>query len=581
MMWPRHALAVFLLAALNLGLYGRLYSPLDHAFPEGEAASAAVTRFVGENPHPWGWNPEKDGGQPTQTVALPAFHYAAALLTKLGNEPLYAHRILAVTLALLAPLVLYWMLLSFGLSWGAATGMAFGIALLSPFQRHDGSPLSFLPARLHYLEQSGDAPFVAGLTFLLVALPLLWRAGLRRDAASLFVAAVSIAVVLLTSGAASLVLGATILMLEVAMLGIAGEYRFSHRRIFAAMLWGYLLSCFWLGDRGFTSGFDLPWLKLLLGAIIIRLLFLGRRQPFLCFTVLSLWALSYLTYRLSIPALEIALELFVLLAFLTIAVKCFEQRSWLFRALTLVPLICLLILRADIRPHAPRLPLGSVPVVEPTASRIYLLSAARLKAQVQEWRGTWGMRPPSESEAFKATRWLVEHPPKGRVQILHPNLSPRLNAWVPFAQTQTVRDNDAEYRIWRPFPDRHLPALARIGGLAVDRLPFTSLAGTTGGSPLEFEWLRSSRIRVTGKLAKPESLLVKVNHHPGWQAQLNGQTVPVGRSDLGFMTFTPPAGPIDLQLEFNGTGEQHFWGYLSAFTWLASLGYVAFRSWRR
>jgi len=580
-MWPRHALAVFLLAALNLGLYGRLYSPLDHAFPEREAASAAVTRFVGENPNPWGWNPEGDGGQPAQSVALPAFHYAAALLTKLGNEPVYAHRILAVTLALLAPLALYAMLLSFAFSWPAATGIAIAMSVISPFQRHDGYPLSFLPARLHYLELSGDAPFVAGLTLLLVSLPLVWRAGLRRDPASLFLASVSIALILLTSGPAALVLGAAILMLELAMLGIAGEYRFSHRRVFAAMLWGYLLSCFWLGDRGFTSGLDLPWLKLLLGAIVIRLLFLGRRQPFLCFTLLSLWALSYLTYRLSIPALEIALELFVLLAFLTIAAKCIEHRSWTLRALAFVPLLCLLFVRADFRPRPPRLPFGNAQDVAPTAARIYSPSTGRLLAQVREWRGTWGMRPPSESEAFKSTRWLVEHPPKGRLQVLHPNLSPRLNAWVPFAQTQTVRDNDAEYRIWRPFPDRGLPALARFGGLAIDRMPFTSLAATAGGAPLEFEWLASSRIRVTGKLAKPESLLVKVNHHPGWQAQLNGQTVPVGRSDLGFMTFTPPAGPIDLQLEFNGTREQHLWSYLSAFTWLASLGYVAFRSWRR
>lgn len=566
--WPKHALALAALAAISLGLYGRLYSPLDHAYPDGEAASAAVTRFVAENPNLWGWNPTWAGGEPTQVRLRPTFHYAAALVTKLGNEPIYAHRIVAVTLVLFSPLALYLMVISFGGSGLMALGSATGVIFLSPLAIHQKPLLTFLPTQLMYLEHLGIGPDLAGITLIWIAMALLWRAAHDRRPLSLFLAAISIALVALSSGIATSFLTIVLVLLELAMLGIAGEYRFSHRRVFAAIIWALSLSIFAFADvkayYGLAPSFyGLAWEFALAGALSIRLLFLGRRQPFLCLVTMGVWV--FFAFQM-----WLMLEVFLILAIFAWMWKAFEQPQKLYRLAAVFPALLLFW-------H-----------YEPIQQRFYPVTVERLKAQFREWRGDWGMRRPSESEDFRISRWFVENPPRGRIYIdrFH-SLVSRMNAWVPYAQAgqpgqlnPTVlhgRRNGNEYLVASKPLDQQLPVAFKSGKSVVYRLPFQSLAmsakNKNEGRPLELTWISNNHVRIAGTLPREHSIDVEIYHHPGWSS-----SVPVGEDENGLIRLTPPAGPVDLHLEFKGTQSQHILGYLSAFAWVASLGYVAFRS---
>ncbi len=590
--WHKHGLALVLLAALNLGLWGRLYSPLDHAFPDGEAASAAITRFISENPNPWGWNPTWHGGQPTQLTALPAFHYAAALVAKLGNEPAYAHRMVAVTLALAAPLAIYGMVTAMGAPWLFGLFCGVGLTVLSPLRLITVGPISFLPARLIYLEQAGDASFLAGLSLVPVAIALIWRAARDHSPVVLLLAVITMAAIILTSGQATLVLMIVLGMLELTMLGIAGEYRFSHRQVFFASTWAYLLACFWVTPATYANlmGWPQPIIvpRLLAGAVLVRLLFLSRRKPLLCLLSLSLFAFGFVSYSTSEWAMLLVLELVLLLVVFAAVWWCVGQQRWSYRfgGLVVVVLLAVTCINIPVVYSWSRFrPFGYDWTGGVRTERLRLTTAKATKREFQKWRGDWGMRPPSRSDEFKITRWLVEHPPRGRILVetsTHLSLALRLNAWVPFAQSSqngfannpTAPESlGTEYVVEASSAGREFPVAYRVGGTTVYRVPFLSLAETDKGVSLDTNWLTASHSQIAGDFAAGESVTLKVNFHPAWRATQAGLSVPITQGRLGFMHLAPTgSGPIDL--EFNGTPEQHIFGYVSGFAWLASFAYV-------
>lgn len=579
--WPRHALALAVLVALSLGLYGRLYSPLDHAYPQGEAASAAITRFVAESPNLWGWNPTVRGGEPTQTTVRSAFHYGASLLAKFGNEPVYAHRLAAVTMALAIPLALYFLMIAFGMSWLGALATAIGLIALSPFSTR----LSNLPLRLQFLVEQGDATYLAGITLAICALALIWRAAHRRDAWSLFVAALAIALTMVTSSQAAFMLAISIGALELAMLGIAGEYRFSHRRVLGASLWAYLLSAFWLGHE-MASVPPRFWFGVCLGALVIRLLFLGRRDPWFSFVTLSAWAFGYLLNLRGSWHNQIMFEVFLFLLLATCAILCFRQSYPAYRAGSLIFVALLLFARVEIQQPYWVFPVPNTDVnyaltfERPDRYRPYLNRVELIKNRFREWRGDWGLRPPSQSAEFKLARWFAENPPQGRV-LAPPLLHARLRAWTPFATYAEIKDpgDDRGIEFWvaGTSPPKQLPVAFSTADYSIYRVPFRSLARTIKqgkeGPPLELTWITNSHIRISGKVLEGHLVEVSVSYHSAWQSSL-----PISQSENGFMTMAPPPGPVDLHLEYKGTSKQHTFGYLSAFAWVASLGYVAFRS---
>ncbi|MFN7544364.1 MAG: hypothetical protein ACK5TN_16405, partial [Acidobacteriota bacterium] len=59
------ALGLILIAALNLYLYGPLFSPEERPYRGSIAQGyAGITRFIAEHPNPWGWNPQQYAGLP-------------------------------------------------------------------------------------------------------------------------------------------------------------------------------------------------------------------------------------------------------------------------------------------------------------------------------------------------------------------------------------------------------------------------------------------------------------------------------------------------------------------------------------
>jgi hypothetical protein len=560
------------LAALNFGLYGRLYSPLDHAYPEGEAASVAVTRFIAENPNPWGWNPTWNGGSPTQDTALPALHYGAVLVSKPGFSVAQAHRMVAVTMALLAPFALYFLLIAFGsMAWAYAVATAVGASVLSPIYRYEDSVLSFLPGRLEYLERTGEAAYLAGLTLVLVAIPLVWRAALDRCPGSLFLASAAMAVVALTDGRATGVLAIAFLMLGLTMLGIAGEFGFSFRRVLLTVGLAYLLSCFWPGSVRLPAVSAWP---AFLGSVIIRLLFVGRREPLLCFAALGTWSFGYLRFWNEA-------EIFLLMGLFAGSWRALQHPRLLYRLFVALAAL-LIVLRLDV---------AQWPSFRP-------MTLEGLSRQVKQWRGDWEMRAPNESEEFRLTRWFADHPPRGRILANAP-LSQRLNAWLPYAQApwpMMVRSEGAGTAtlVRRP-PDVSLvrlggeyvvdsveggtlPVAARVGHSVIYRLPFQSLAMSVRDgvedTPLTLDWVDQSHIRIRGDLPVGHSLKVKVNYHSGWHS---AGPAPA-KADDGFIILASPAGPVHVDLEYNGTPAQHFFGYLGAAAWVMGLGCVIYRS---
>ena len=182
-------------------------------------------------------------------------------------------------------------------------------------------------------------------------------------------------------------------------------------------------------------------------------------------------------------------------------------------------------------------------------------------------------------------------------------LRDRLNAWVSFAQApwpeylRQGREGEAITMIQQP-PDAgvdtqggeylvapvvegKLPVAAKIGRWVIYRVPFQSLAMAGKGTPLDLTWVTSRHIQVSGNLPNGQTLNVKVKFHPAWRATQDGQPVAISKADNGFMTLAVPAGQVKIELVYNGTPEQHFFGYLSAFAWVVSIGYVAFRASRR
>ena len=159
---------------------------------------------------------------------------------------------------------------------------------------------------------------------------------------------------------------------------------------------------------------EVPWLRIVCGALAIRLLFLGRREPLLCFATLSCWAFVNL-------GLMLEFEVFLLVALVAGSQRAFEHPQRFYLAFPAFAVL-LLFLRFDV---------DHWPSFNP-------MTISGLKRQAAEWRGDWGMRPYSQSEDFKLTRWLVENPPRGRVYAGSLSLRNRLNAWVPYAQVGSL-----------------------------------------------------------------------------------------------------------------------------------------------
>lgn len=631
--------APVILWLVSVWMHAPLFSRLDPPFRDSiEAGYQSMARFVAQHPNPWGWNPTQYGGMPTQFMYLPVMPYTAAALSWLtGIDAAYAHRLVAATLATLAPVTLFALVWYFLRSprWAAVTGFAYLIysplyGLVEAVDKDRG--LIYLPWRLQVLAKYGEGPHNAALALLPLAVIALWRCAIRRDVGSLVLAAIAMALVVLTNWVGALALAMSCGLLLLAVWGKAQEHQFSFRRAFGAAGLAYLLACFWLTPSFIrTIAFNWPkdaydykvddrtlplfagWLA---GVLVIRLLFLGRREVYLCWSTMALWAFGYLTviyYSWShdvLPesrryALEFELMIFV-------AVGAWLWRGW--QSKNSVHRFC---------------------AIAPMA--LMLLQGVKQGAQAfTQPAAQWQLAPREASTEYRIAKWLAEQKPRGRV-FATGGLRFRLNSYFDVPQAggtfesglrnrvplgfayhvrtglgsipaedarDSVRDLQAlgvEYAVvhgvksaeyYRDFKnpakfDGVLERAAEFGPDVIYRVPFRSLATVVrreelpaagdwrsiaaygaalsdAGRPAPVvTWEGPARVKVEGV---PAGGLVSlaVNADEGWQ--VTPATVKIEENKLGWITLSGNA-----VLERVSTTEQRAFGALSGFAWLASL----------
>lgn len=641
-------LCVATLWALSVWMHWPLFSRLDPPYRDSiEAGYQSMARFVAQHPNPWGWNPTQYGGMPTQFMYLPVMPYTAALLSWVtGVDAAFAHRLVAAALATLAPVTLFALVWYFTRSrrWALATGA--GYLVFSPLYGlieavdHDRG-LIYLPWRLQVLVKYGEGPHNAALALLPLAIIGLWRCAIKRDAASLVMASIALVLVVLTNWVGALALAISCALLLLAVWGKAREYQFSFRRAFGAAGLAYLLACFWLTPSFIrTIAFNWPkdayeykvddrtlplfagWVA---GVLVIRLLFVGRREVYLCWATMATWAFGYLTvvfYSWSHDVLpesrRYALE-FELLIFIGVG-------AWLWKGLTSTN---------GVRRFCAMAPMA-----------LMLLQGAKQgRAAFTQPAAKWQLAPREAAAEYRVAKWLAEQKPRGRV-FVSGGLRFRLNSYFDVAQAggtfesglrnrvplmfayhlrtgigskpaedarDSVRDLQAmgvEYVVvhgvasaeyYRDFKnpakfDGVLERAAEFGPDVVYRVPFRSLATTVQPGELPqypdwrfiakygealadagrvapvVTWDGPARVAVTG--VPPGGLAaLAVNWDEGWRA--TPATVKVTESKLGWITLDG-----DARLEYVGTREQRAFGALSAFAWLAALYGCWVKRWR-
>jgi hypothetical protein len=622
-----------LLLAISVWLHHPLWSPAARPYRDSiEPGYASMARFIAQHPNPWGWNPTQYGGMPTQFMYLPVVPYSSAAVSWItGVDPAHAVRLVTGTLALLAPLTLYALVFYFLQTpwWAFVTGLAYLVfspsyGVIEAIDKDRG--LIYLPWRLQVLMKYGESPHNAALALLPLAWIALWRAATKRDHLSLFLAALALAAVTLTNWIGALALAISCSTLLLAVLGKAREHNFSFARAFAAAALAYLLSAFWLTPSFIgTIAFNWPkdayeykvddrsaplfaaWLG---GILVLRLLFLGRRQLYLCWSTMTLWAFGFLSvvfyswkHDILPESRRYTLE-FELFVFIAIG-------AWLWHGLR--------------SPNSVHRFCAWMPL-----ALMFLQGATQLKATFAQRPADWKLTSQQDSIEYKISQWLAQQQPQGRI-FATGGLRFRLNSYTDLAQAggtfesgltnrtplsyiYQVRTGEgstpgeeaadalrqlqtlgveyvvvhgvasAEY--YRDFKnpakfEGHLERVATFGPDVIYKVPFRSLATNVGPDQIPqysdwrlltkygealadtnrpapvVEWQGPTRLKVSGVQAKA---ILAVNAHPGWGAPSNA---------LGWMTLDS-----DKTLEFRPSTEQMAFGCLSLAAWTMSLVWI-------
>lgn len=429
-------LPALILAAISFALYAPFFSPLDLPYRESiEPGYAGMARFIREHPNPWGWYSIQYGGLPTQFMYLPALPYSAGLLSKIAAiEPEYAHRLITSTFALLAPVAVYWFLNYFLRARWWAFAVALCYLLVSPSyglieQIDKDRGLVYLPWRLQVMAKYGEGPHNVGLALLLPTLMAIWRAATCRTHTSLVIAAVAMAAVVLVNWICGLALGLAVLVLMLSVFGLGRELQFSFRRVLLAGALAYGLACFWLIPSLIKTTFfnwpkdafgykvdDRSWLWFagwIGGLVLIRLLFVGRNQWFLCFVTAAFYCFGFLAigyYSFQHDTLPesrrytLEFELFLFLAVSTWMWFGLRSSNGVHKFCAIAPLVVML---AQGAPQAFR--------------------------AVTQSRADWKLETKESTVEYQIAKWLNDQKPQGRI-FASGGLRFRLNSWFLLPQ---------------------------------------------------------------------------------------------------------------------------------------------------
>jgi len=254
---PHPLLLAAALFVLNVALNAALFLPGEGKYRDSiEAGYASMAHFISQYPDPFGWNPFQYCGLPTHMWYLPGMPYLGALAINLlpALKPEHVYRLVATAMACAGPATLFLLSYYFSRSrkWALAASLLYTFSSVSYglFQQISSDRgVTYLPWRMQVLTKYGEGPHNAGLMLLPLAMIACWRCAVKRDYASLLLAAVLLAAIALMNWVAAMALAWCVLMMLVAGVGGASGSGFLARRVLAAAGLAYLLACFWLTPR--------------------------------------------------------------------------------------------------------------------------------------------------------------------------------------------------------------------------------------------------------------------------------------------------------------------------------------------
>jgi hypothetical protein len=591
-----------------------------------EGAYIALSRLLIAHWNELGWWPVWYLGIPWQNSYPPVLHVTVAGVAALsGISTALAHHIVAGLAYSLGPVCLYWLALRIGASQLPATLAALFYSVLSPSiwlipdVRHDVAGLLY-PRRFHTLIYYGEGPHVASMTLLLVALIVLDFAMQRKGAWRWFLAAVAMAVVVLTNWLGGFALAAGVL----AVLFARDHSVQARLAVIATGIWAYLLAAPWIPPTtlmavrtnaqrvGGAYGLGLQHIvyalvAAALFALILRLV--STQQPLVRFTALFTFLIGGITlvaeyfgvallpqperYHLE---MEIGLALAAGLVLAAIFARARGRPVWV-----LLSLLAIFVAACQVRVYARELigaPIDISQTVEYQAARWFdsHMGGRRVLApgSIGFWMNTWtdtpqlmggfdqgitnNVLPAAHFQVYSglnageygpdlAVGWLQVYGVHA-VGVGGPQSRETFRPFRSIERFAGLRElwrngDDVIYQVpqrattlaWLMPPDHLVRKPVEYANNLESIQPYLN-AIRVSAEPLPWQWISWNHAQASGLMTSDRVISIQMSYHPGWEASVNGQQIPIRKDELGLMYVDPRCGgSCEVVLRYTGGRE--------------------------
>jgi hypothetical protein len=425
----------FIIFFLNLWLNAPLFMSGELPFRGSvEGGYVGTSRFLSLHPNPWGWNPFPYCGLPVQFMYVPLLPYLSALGMRLLPHvaPDLVFRTIVSLATCLGPVTLFFFAFHFTRSrrWALAAALVYSFLSpsygLFPAVEKDRGIVQ-LPWRIQVLAKYGEGPHNTGLTLLPMALLAVWLAGKGRGTRRILPAAVLLAAIPLTNWVAAFALALSCLLL---LFAAWGEPGFQAWRALAAAALAWLLACFWLTPSfikiiffnwpvdsfAYQLGRPQVWALagMVGGVLVIRLLFRWLHGSFyLCLVTLGAFVFGWIATAFYIYGVDTIPES-----------RRYAIEFEFFLALALVEALRLTFQSPNQTVRLCAIGSGGV---------LLLAGVPQLWAYATQGWHEWLPVAPETIIEYQLARWMVQHPPEGRV-FASGGLRFRLNSWFDLPQ---------------------------------------------------------------------------------------------------------------------------------------------------
>jgi len=491
-----------------------------------------------------------------------------------------------------------------------------------------------LPWRVQVLAKYGEGPHNTGLMLLPLALAGLWRAAAGRGYPRIFAAAVLLAAIPLCNWVAAFGLAISSVLFLAAAFGEA-DFRYWRAFAAAGLAWllacFWLTPSFvktiafnWPVDSfAYHLKVQQQWLVagMIVGAILIRVAFrIWHGSFYYCLVTMGAWVFGWIStvwYLYGIDTIPesrryaIEFEFFVALALVeTLRLAMRSKNSTVKLCAAGAGGVFLLVGAPQLwayatqgwkwRPSPPEITLeyrlGEWIAQHPPEGRVFASGGMRFRLNswfdVQQVGGAFetGLQnrvPYDLSNDIRTgkdanemllelkalgAQYVVVHGPKSK-EYYRDFQHPERLASLPVAYH--IEDDTIYALPPRPLAHLVLPAEMPDGEVRghPDRLaPYVAAIEDPARPALSMRWLDAGLVQIAGPAAPAGSVLsVQINADPGWHATQAGRELPIHSDALGFVAITPPAGPAQIELRYEGTLEQRLMAILCVLSWLAAL----------